>query len=298
MLRVEGPCRQATGPAQGLKENPKHCRLRASRLQDRGCPRLVRVSRGCGSGDRCSFEGGRAESDVGLVWGLRPRKAQARAGLVRGCFGPDGVTREENKGTGEPGCLCSLTPSPGKDTQWPPAGLGRAAAGPGSLTGARGHDGLGAIAPQDGVGRAKVLASPQYLGIHTVAGPWGAVLCQEHGGPTETVGWRAQLGGCVLHKACGAGVLSSLEPDAILLPTVLTPEGLMSWESGMSLQPSQCPPCSEPAQAHMPSSDPRQTSLTSPQNLPTRTPCPLPQNLSRPSPGPSLATSELAPAPP
>lgn len=110
---------------------------------------------------------------------------------------------------------------------WPSAELGRPAGAPESLTRARGRDGLGAIAPQDGVGGAEVLACPQYLGVHTVAGPWGAVLCQEHGGPSETVGWCTQLGGCVPHKSCGTGALSSLEPDTILVPTLLAPEGFM-----------------------------------------------------------------------
>lgn len=97
--------------------------------------------------------------------------------------------------------------------------------GPGSLTRAGGQCGLSAVAPQDGVGGAEVLASPQYLGVHAVAGPWGAVLCQEHGGPSEAVGWCTQLGGRVLDKACGAEALSSLQPDCASPPTPVDAKG-------------------------------------------------------------------------
>lgn len=86
----------------------------------------------------------------------------------------------------------------------------------GSLTRARGQQGLGLVASQDGVGRAKVFASPEYLGIHTVAGPWGAILRQEHGSPTEAVGWCSKFGGCVLHKACGHRGSGLLEQDILL----------------------------------------------------------------------------------
>lgn len=62
-------------------------------------------------GDRCSFGGGRAGSDVGLVQGRRPRKVQVRVGPegLQGCFGPDGAPCEENEGMGGPGRLCTLT---------------------------------------------------------------------------------------------------------------------------------------------------------------------------------------------
>lgn len=72
------------------------------------------------------------------------------------------------------------------------------------------------VAPQDGVGRAKVLASLQDLGVHTVAGPWGAILRQEHGSPPEAVGRCSEFGGCVLHKACGHTGSGLLEPDILL----------------------------------------------------------------------------------
>lgn len=88
----------------------------------------------------------------------------------------------------------------------------------GSLTRARSQHGLGMVAPQDGVGGAKVLASPQYLGVHTVAGPWGAILRQEHGGPAEAVGWCSEFGRCVLHKACGHRGSGLLEPHILLSP--------------------------------------------------------------------------------
>lgn len=43
----------------------------------------------------------------------------------------------------------------------------------------------------------------------------------------------------MLHEACGEGALNTLEPDPTLLPTLLTPEHLMGWESGMSGRPDQ-----------------------------------------------------------
>lgn len=89
----------------------------------------------------------------------------------------------------------------------------------GSLTGAGCQHCFGVVASQDGVGRAKVLASPQYLRVYTVAGPWGTVLCQEHGGPTEAVGWSTLLGGCVLHEACGHN--GSEQPGATNLFSLL-----------------------------------------------------------------------------
>ena len=144
--------------------------------------------------------------------------------------GPTLPCCEEKVGwEGEDGCTPHALMPLG--LQRPPAGLGRVGAEPGALTRARGQCGLCVVAPQDGVGGAKILASPQYLGVHAVAGPWGAVLCQEHGSPTEAVGWCTQLGGCVLHKACGAGILSGLEPDRALPPNPpSTLEELMGWE--------------------------------------------------------------------
>lgn len=88
------------------------------------------------------------------------------------------------------------------------------------------------VAPQDGVGRAKVLASPQDLGVHTVAGPWGAILRQEHGGPTEAVGRCSKFGGCVLHKACGHTGSGLLDPDILL----------SDGSQGLSPDPSQAIP--------------------------------------------------------
>lgn len=161
--------------------------------------------------------GGRcAECKGGIGVGQGPSKAQVSAGP--GGQGSPGVSSSEGKSPRLPG-MCSLPPRLQLDSgsgsgsgsapapaqlwvQWLLLGW----AGPLSLTGARGHRGLGVVAPQDGEGGAEVLASPQYLGVHTVARPRGAVLGQEQGGPAEAVGRRPQLGGRVLHEACGRGL--------------------------------------------------------------------------------------------